>query len=439
MRPAQILAERGYARSRAVILAATAEACVFALPAYLVTGSSGAFVIGPLLFAILFVGTFSLATVLTYRFRASDPAPVLALTAIGTGLVLGAGQLEHTLMWVIVAILVALRVATLALRDWSVPVEAPTFVAGAVLGLECLAASGAQRAWATPLVVLVPAFFAAALASRAAIVWSPEHTAETRDETERWTRSTARLSLALAAVALAAVVLASVIDRLGSVLAPIARGVVAVVVAAVSQVLRPVFWGFERLRLNPEGARRILEQLRENVEEAHRAAARHASPASAAGPPRVLALLLLAGLVLLAVKVFRRLRKTDRPVLVDGDPEGAIVTTPKSDDGQGEAFPVRRVRSEPPADTVRRWYAEVLAELRTSGLEKSPESTPAEFERTVAGSLPDTASDLAPLTRAYEDVRYGGVSFAPEALSALDRHRRALLAMVRRTPRPDDS
>jgi hypothetical protein len=49
------------------------------------------------------------------------------------------------------------------------------------------------------------------------------------------------------------------------------------------------------------------------------------------------------------------------------------------------------------------------------------------------------AEDFGALTRAYEDVRYGAATLANDAVAAVERHRRSLVAAVRRLPPPAEA
>jgi hypothetical protein len=78
-----------------------------------------------------------------------------------------------------------------------------------------------------------------------------------------------------------------------------------------------------------------------------------------------------------------------------------------------------RLHRELPADKVRRWYAEMLGALRNGGVEKEAWQTPAEFVPSVAAVFPSCAEPFAELTRAYEDVRYGGLRLGGDRLERL--------------------
>ena len=64
-----------------------------------------------------------------------------------------------------------------------------------------------------------------------------------------------------------------------------------------------------------------------------------------------------------------------------------------------------------------------------------PPSSPVE----VSARHPVVAEDFGALTRAYEDVRYGAATLANDAVAAVERHRRSLVAAVRRLPPPAEA
>jgi hypothetical protein len=96
-----------------------------------------------------------------------------------------------------------------------------------------------------------------------------------------------------------------------------------------------------------------------------------------------------------------------------------------------EALPPRpRFRREPPADTVRRWYAEALWALRRREIVREPSQTPAEFAPVVADAVPSCADAFAELTRAYEDVRYGSLRLDPTAIVRLEAGQQRIMSAI---------
>jgi Domain of unknown function (DUF4129) len=421
---------------RAIALAAVATAAVAALPTHLIFEGSGVIDVAVAPFTITFIAAFVIAVVATYRLRRFAPAQGLAIGALVLGTWVGWGDLQDTVTAVALLLMVAAAVASLGLRDWSVPIGTSIVVGGLVIGLECLAATGAQPGWSSVLVLLVPTFVGASLASRAASVWSGvEPHGRGADGDERtWAARAGVLAWLFAAATLLAVAAGGLVDRLGSWLAPIGRAVVSVLVAVVSNALRPLFALFERADIDTSGAERILETLRRNADRAQRASQEQAAAGAGSGVGRVFALLVLAGLVVIAVRLFRRFHTPDDEATMTGEPielttsEASSATPPEADEGRVR----RHARGELPTDAVRRWYSEVLAAFGARGLEKHADVTPAEFERIVVDRLPQVAADLAPLTRAYEAVRYGLLDVDAASLRALDRNRRSIVSTVRR-------
>jgi uncharacterized protein DUF4129 len=142
-------------------------------------------------------------------------------------------------------------------------------------------------------------------------------------------------------------------------------------------------------------------------------------------------------LVLLAVAAYRFLRRI-RPTAED-----RVATTlpprPVAEPIHTEVAATGRKRRELPADRIRRWYAEALLALERGGLAKDGSLTPAEFEPVVGEAFPPARESFGALTRAYEDVRYGGVQPPDPEVRELDRQQRALLQLLRRPrgTRPD--
>jgi hypothetical protein len=119
-------------------------------------------------------------------------------------------------------------------------------------------------------------------------------------------------------------------------------------------------------------------------------------------------------------------------------PRVAISSEPLSEKAMPSSRPM--FRRELPADAVRRLYAETLFALATLELRKEPALTPAEFAPEVAATFPGCAEDFGALTRAYEDVRYGGLRLDRDRLRRLEtgheRLRSALRAAVHRPVTP---
>jgi len=275
----------------------------------------------------------------------------------------------------------------------------------------------------------VPLFFVCMLASRATTVWSAGGAGELEGAVRAsWIRRALLVSGALVLVMVAAVALAvrgGVFERIGTWLSPVANAVVSFIAFVLSQAARPIFWLIDRLGIDPERVREFLENLRRNgLAEL----TRDPSADGTAVWQRILGLLIFAGI---AYAIFRAIRRF-RPEGGAPEPEprvpGTATETPLAEE---LAPPPRsRLRREPPADRVRRWYAEVLETLRLHGVGKDPWLTPAEFEPAVAGAFPMVAREFAALTRAYEDVRYGSLRLDRSGLERLEAGQRRLLRAV---------
>jgi hypothetical protein len=138
--------------------------------------------------------------------------------------------------------------------------------------------------------------------------------------------------------------------------------------------------------------------------------------------------------------LFRRFRATPSRAISPLDaPADASATVLPAGDASGGQPPTLAARRAPSADAVRRAYAEALDALEASGEAKPPDATPAEFAREVSARHPVVAEDFGALTRAYEDVRYGAATLTKGAVEAVERHRRSLVATVRRLPPPAEA
>ena len=285
--------------------------------------------------------------------------------------------------------------------------------------------------------MVIPVFFAASLASRAVVVWADQGAMEASS----WIRHSGRLAIGLGAVAVVAVLTAGSIDRLASWVAPVGRAVVGALAWTVAQLLRPIFWAFERANLDTQGAADLLDRIRRSSQEASRAAADRADPHGGGGGfARVVGFLFLVGVTAVAIMLFRRFRATPSRAISPLDaPADASATVLPAGDASGGQPPTLAAPRAPSADAVRRAYAEALDALEASGEAKPPDATPAEFAREVSARHPVVAEDFGALTRAYEDVRYGAATLTKGAVEAVERHRRSLVATVRRLPPPAEA
>jgi uncharacterized protein DUF4129 len=414
---------------RACALAALAEAGVIVLPLWLVLTETRGLSVGVMALAVPFVAVYVGGAVLACRFRASPNVAIAAAAiAIPAGIWLGHGQMNKTVFAVLVCLLVAFRLVTLALRDWRLPIHAELGWFALVLGLEVLIAAGATREWHGPLLLIVPVFFVAAFASRASTVWSFGAAGELDEHVRAaWIRRALIATGALVGAMVAAVALSiegGVFDRIGTWLTPAANALASFVAWVFSQAARPIFWLVDRLGIDPDRVRELLNNLRNGefgrTLNAHRAAGETLVQ-------RILGLLVFAGI---GYAVFRAIRRFRPPA--GAEPEArAVGTQTEAPLAAVEPLPPRpRFRREPPADTVRRWYAEALWALRRREIVREPWQTPAEFAPVVAGAVPDCADAFAELTRAYEDVRYGSLRIDAAAIGRLEAGQGRIMAAI---------
>ena len=414
---------------RACALAALAESGVLVLPLWLVLTETRGLNISVMALAVPFVGAYVGGAVLACRFRASrNVAIVAAALASLAGLWLGHAEMNKTVFAVLVCLLVAFRLVTLALRDWRLPIHAEVGWFTLALGLEVMIAVGATREWHAPLLLIVPVFFVAAFASRASTVWSFGAAGELDEHVRAvWIRRALLATAALVGAMIAAVALSiegGVFDRIGGWLTPVADAIASFLAWIFSQAARPVFWFVDLLGIDPEKVRELLESL------GNGRVGRALTEQRAAGESLVQRMLGLLVFAAIAYAVFRAIRRFRPPTGSGPDPR-AVGTKAEAPLTAVEPLPPRpRFRPEPPADTVRRWYAEALWALRRQEVVREPWQTPAEFAPVVAGAVPSCADAFAELTRAYEDVRYGSLRIDAAAVERLEAGQRRILAAI---------
>ena len=414
---------------RACGLAALAEAGVLVLPVWLVLTEARGLKIGVVALAVPFVAAYVGGALLACRFRASrNVAFGAAMLALVSGIWLGHGDLNRIVFSVLVCLLVSFRLVTLALRDWRVPIHAEVGWFALALGFEVMVAAGATDEWRGPLLLFVPLFFVAALASRASTVWTSGGAGEL-DERVRaaWIRRALIATGALVGAMAAAVILSvegGVFDRIGVWLTPAANAVASFFAWVLSQAARPIFFLVDLLGIDPERVREFFESLREG-------AAGRVIDQRHAGPPeiwqRILGFLAFAAI---GYAVFRAIRHFRPPA--GAEPESRIPgTQTEAALETAVAAPSRsRLRRELPADAVRRWYAETLLALRRLDVVREPWQTPAEFAPVVADAVPSCADAFADLTHAYEDVRYGSLRIDAAEIGRLEAGQRRMMAEI---------
>jgi hypothetical protein len=414
---------------RACALAALAEAGVLALPLWLVLTETRGLKIGVMALAVPFVAVYVGGAALACRFRAStNVAIAAAVLAALAGIWLGRGDMNQIVFAVLVCLLVALRLVTLALRDWRLPIHAEVGWFALVLGFEVLIAAGATREWHDPLLLIVPVFFVAAFASRASTVWSFGAAGELDEHVRAaWIRRALVASVALLGAMIAAVALSiggGVFDSIGRWLTPAANAFASFFAWVLSQAARPVFWLVDLLGIDPRRVRELLEGLRNGQ------VGRALTEQRTAGETLVQRILGLLVFAAIGYAVFRAIRRFRPPAGAEPEPR-AVGTQTEAPLASVEPLPPRpRFRREPPADTVRRWYAEALWALRGREIVREPWQTPAEFAPVVAGALPSCADAFAELTRAYEDVRYGSLRIDSAAVGRLEDGQRRIMAAI---------
>lgn len=430
------------AEIRAAGLAAIAESALFYLPLTVALTGRAAVPAGSMATYPSFVAAFTLAVVVATRFRGATAMPTVAAVVAGAVGMLsaslwGSGGAEQIAATVIVALLLALRVVTLALREWRDPIHASFGWGAMVLLGQVLLATGLDTGWEPLMLVAVPQFFLGSLASRAASVRATAVGHEDPGEG----RAAAKRQALIGAVALGAFMAVAVaiggsgglLERLGALLTAVMATLGSLLAFALAQLARPIFWLVDRLNIDPTEWQRALDRIRVNLGRARRVV----DPGEGGGfLYRAFGVLALAGLAALLVWAIRKQRtRLARP----GPWAPELETRPIAASPPPARPSLRRGvrRGELPADTVRRWYAESLLLLEGSGVAKPPWQTPGEFLPDVNRAFPDCAGSFAALTRAYEEVRYGNRTTDRAQLKRLAPHRE-LVVRVLRQPRPDE-
>ncbi|HET9723835.1 MAG TPA: DUF4129 domain-containing protein [Actinomycetota bacterium] len=431
MIPAADVPAPGGPELRAAGLAALAEAGLVYLPAHLVLSDVAETEVGVLAGAFPFVAAYVAGVVLACRFRVSSATTAAAaVVAVVAGVWLGRADLAAVPIAVIVALLVALRGVTLAMRDWREPIFASIGVGAVVLGIETLLAGGALPAWRPPLLVFIPAFFVGALCSRMVTVWAP---LEGSDPARMaWIR---RAGLAMAglgaAVATAAflTVRGGVLERVGAWLSPAGNFLLSAFIAVVALAARPILWALRAVGVDPEAVRRALEEWRSRL-DTDRAVEAATRPATTWWS-RLFALLVLLGIAWLLYRALRRLR-AGVGAYEQVDPRAARSRGVPLPEAEASATTPLPRRGGLPSETVRRWYADALLALHDRGLPKPPALTPAEYVPQVVEVFPDVADGFRRLTAMYEDARYGNRRFSGDAVHAVEPEILDVLAVLRR-------
>jgi hypothetical protein len=234
-----------------------------------------------------------------------------------------------------------------------------------------------------------------------------------------------------AAVVVAGVGLrAGLFEAVGRVARPLVVAAVTVVAVVAGAMAAVVGWIGDRLHID----------FRKGVDKVRRALAQHHRRTGASHHywnllwlDRLLGLLLVAFTVWVLVRMIRRFR--ERPAWrrrwLMGRTAVREAGPPEPEPAGGRRWR-RRVL---PGDAARRWYAEALLLLETRGVDRAGATTPREYRVEVAEAIPASAHGFGVLTQAYEEVRYGGVTFDRSRLRALRRDRDAAMDAIRRARR----
>ena len=310
------------------------------------------------------------------------------------------------------------------------PIHAEVGWFALALGFEVIVAAGATHEWRGPLLLFVPLFFVAALASRASTVWTSGGAGEL-DERVRaaWIRRALIATGALVGAMAVAVVLSvegGVFDRIGVWLTPAANAVATFLAWLLSQAARPIFFLVDLLGIDPDRVREFLDRLREG-------AAGRAVNQGQRGPARDLA----ADARVPGVRGDRVRGVPGDPALPAARRRRAGATRGRGPRPKGRSRPRRSPRlgrgsvaSCPPtrcaAGTPRRSSPSGGSRSSASRGRRRPSS-----RRSWPRRVPACASEFARLTHAYEDVRYGSLRLDRAALQELQDGQKRIAATLR--------
>jgi hypothetical protein len=418
--------------ARVAGLAAAAEACVAALPVATVLVSTTS-ATGVATFAVVWVGVCGLAAAGAVRLRSDEGTRIwLVAAALGSGVLLGRGNLGVSVGIAALVLLLGARLFTRATRADPAPTGTELWIWTATLGAEAVLASIVPRStWTAAAVVLTPAELGLALAARATSVWSAD---QDRGETTEARTEGAHLSGRLALVpVLGALAVAAVagpngpVDRLGTVVGFSLRWVATLVALVGSLVFFPIAWGWQLIVGRTSDMAGFLQRIR--LQQA--ADLRH--PSHTAGSPfigRLIGLAFLLAVVWAGRALVRRVRtrRVRGERVAHASSRVAITPVPMPPATTRQL----RVRRRLPGDHVRRRYAELLLLLGRAGLGKDPGQTPGEYLEVVGAVFPASRADLETITRAYELVRYAERQPADPPARAIDAAARRVRQEVRR-------
>jgi len=286
--------------------------------------------------------------------------------------------------------------------------------------------------------VIVPVFFVASLASRAASLRLAEGVEAVGKTSVPWFSLGGVLAGVVVALGTAAAFLGGqggLLERLGRIIPLALSSIILGLTFVVAQILKPVGWVLHALGFNRPDLSSVFARLRRT---AHGLQQTFSSSSHTGLVQRLLGLAALAAVVFLLAWLVLRQRRffAERRRLLPELVEPAPAPPPPVRSRHRER--VRRKR-ELPQDTVRRWYAEALIALERLGLAKPPARTPGEYLGDVTRTFPACAPGFTALTRAYEDVRYGSVRMEAPALASLEVERETAMAALSGARRVDDS
>jgi hypothetical protein len=425
-------------RALPAALAAMAEAGVLYVIIHDVAIHEGRVSSGPMASYPMFLAVFTVGAALATAYRRSLLAkvaiPVVAM-AIGAtqATVWGRGGFSAIGTIEILALILALRVATMAVRDWREPVAESFGLGTAVLLAEVTFVAPSEPVGGLlPMITVV--FFGGSLASRAASMWlanRPER-APLQGPRAHPHRSAVALLAALGVALGIAVALGVPGGPLqvsgGFVYRWVALGI-AFVAGLLAAVLLPILswlFGLINVSVHAQAVKDTIQQIKPGQ-----------NPGAGGAPvERIIGAVVFVLILLLLLRAIRRQWKLLQPEEAGPkpDPEPRTDYVPKF--RRRPRTP--RIRRELPVETIRRWYAEALLALERLGLPKPPSRTPGEYLPEVARAFPESARGFTALTRAYEQVRYGAITLDRDAVWRLEVERDGAMQALGKARSIDD-
>jgi len=430
-------------RMEAAASAALAEAGLLFLPLMEFSAESVKASGGPLrtygVVAPLFViGVVAGLSVRRFRLYLWTAAALGTTLGVVQAVAWGDGDPPGTAFLVVLCLLATLRMTSLSARDWREPVKTSFALGSALALIEVLAAGSAVAEWRALLPFVIVVFFAGSLASRgASVMLAGAGEADPSPGAERRRRASPVVLLAVLGAVLALSVPLGGRHGLFRTIGGFAAKLIGVALLGLAYVtarilLQPLDWVLTRLHISLAPLQRLIRSfVRPPVAQAR------AHPL--VNVPWVERLIGLAVLAVVAMGVIwligrLRVRRAPRAGPAPAKPAPALAERLP---GHRTRLHRPRAKRELPADLVRRWYAEALLLLERRGLAKPAAVTPSEYLGDVARAFPATRAQFESLTRAYEDVRYGGRTVPRSAVQELDMGRRSMMEVLRRSERAD--